>query len=162
MGTPIDDISVGDYLVITHINGEFLNRKDNQIVSGEPLKLLALGLPFLAVLRCDGHRASIDTRVVTVQKVPEEYGRAIRQRKRKVKKRRTKSSQSIDSTRVQWDKEVLSPAPISTGNLVSSVRPTMALIKCPQCSSNDLLLVSGKYHCKDCHNQFLTDGVSSK
>ena len=93
--TKIDDLSVSDWIVITDVfDDEDTTQYDNpqgtwvwgqfrpntvedvplnERVGGEPLCILAIGLPFIGVTNGE-QRFAIDIRRTAVQKVPDEYG----------------------------------------------------------------------------------------
>lgn len=71
----IDDLDIGTYVAISHINGEYQTHKGQPMVTGEPMLILAISLPFIAVQDTSGVKCAVDVRVVTLQKMSKEYAR---------------------------------------------------------------------------------------
>lgn len=71
--THVDDLNVGDFVTIVHDYSMY--EEDQPIYAGTPVKIKAVGLPFICV--DDGIRIfGVDTRRFEIQKVPKEYAKA--------------------------------------------------------------------------------------
>jgi hypothetical protein len=89
MTTPVDDLQVGQWVAIVSSHEEehdhspwamFRSRPKEQ-VTGQPLKIVAMSLPFLAVT--DGYRRfPIDVREVQVKKLDPKYVKAMKAKQR--------------------------------------------------------------------------------
>lgn len=84
MTTPVDDLAVGQWIAITDMQEEqpdwspfAMFRPQPRHVTGQPLKIVAMSLPFLAVT--DGmRRFPIDVREVKVKKLEPRYVKAMK------------------------------------------------------------------------------------
>eukprot|EP00752_Nemacystus_decipiens_P016871 g15103.t1 len=98
-----EDIQIGDYVVKTHRRYQLvpcdLSRPlDGEVVepiilygwpydAGEPLKVLAVCLPFVMTKTAYGSREAIDTRQDVLMKVSKSYGKSARPKPDKKKKK---------------------------------------------------------------------------
>ncbi len=76
--TPIDDLRVGQYIVVVGVKGEpqeYWFRPPTEY-SGLPGKVLAVSLPFVAVLVGE-ERVALDVRALEVQRVSRQYVKAM-------------------------------------------------------------------------------------
>lgn len=77
--TAIDDLKVGMWIAVTKLHYSQCEWGHGPVAyGGEPLRILAISLPFLCVH--DGEKViSLDCRIVEVQKLTPQYVRAMRQ-----------------------------------------------------------------------------------
>lgn len=123
MSTPIENFRKGDYFVVYLCNGEYQGKRGDPCVSGEPLKFLAMGLPFIAIQIMDGTTAALDTRIYSIRKVSRDYVRALTKKKVKRKPKQAIAPQTCCGKTVTEPKWI----PIDTGRLNSSIEDTTGI-----------------------------------
>lgn len=77
-----DDLEPGIYVAVTELNGHYQCKNGAPMCTGEPMLILAVSLPYVAMLDSSGVKCAMDTRCVTLQKMTKEYARVFMKRQR--------------------------------------------------------------------------------
>lgn len=122
----VDDLNVGDYVAVTAVEGDYETRRGEPICTREPILILAISLPFVAVRDTSNCKVSIDTRVVVLQKLSKEYARVFIQGKCKAK------SKKIEDINFKSNHPMCRCEPIHNPHLPEAVVISGQLL-CPKC-----------------------------